>query len=165
MYYEASRTFNYLNSPSCYCDFYNYARKELDHKLKPKAIDVNQEFSNPCEYRWYSIVDYEKESLQAIYDATNGQHWINNDGWMSNETDHCDWHGITCNSENFVTRIELNNNNLVGKFPVYTFDDHSLTPGHWKSTKYGLANLYGLQVLDLEGKKTLHIKIKICDKF
>ena len=155
-------TFEYLNSPSCYCDFYNYARNELDYHLKPKAIDVDQEFDNPCEYRWYTWNSYsEKESLEAIYEATNGPNWTVNDGWMSNETDHCDWHGITCNSENFVSKIELKDNNLVGQFPLYTrytdYNPHLYS--HWQNAKYGLTNLHKLQVLDLAGKKTIYQNI------
>ena len=169
-YYLYDGTFYYMNSPSCYCDFYNYARKELDHKLKPKAIDVDQEFNNPCEEdAWNELWDdYEIDNLEAIYEATNGPNWTNNDGWMSNKTDHCDWYGITCNSENYVIRIELKDNNLAGQFPVYTRDWHPflaspLLSNNWRDTKYGLANLYSLLTVNLAGKKTIHIKI--CDKF
>eukprot|EP00956_Cyclotella_meneghiniana_P002689 scaffold3165_cov62-Cyclotella_meneghiniana.AAC.11 len=153
------RTFSYLNSPSCYCDFYNYARNELDHKLKPKVIDVDQEFNNLCEEdawnEWWG--DNERNSLEAIYEATNGPNWTNNDGWMSNETDHCDWYGITCNSENYVIRIELKDNNLVGQFPVYTNnEDHNeyrTFSSYWFETKYGLADLYHLQTVNLADNK------------
>eukprot|EP00956_Cyclotella_meneghiniana_P002691 scaffold3165_cov62-Cyclotella_meneghiniana.AAC.13 len=150
-------TFEYHNSPSCYCDFYNYALREFDHKLKSKSIDVHQKFNNTCEDRWYTSSIIEKYCLDAIYEATNGQNWTVNDGWMSNETDYCDWHGITCNSENFVTKIELNDNNLVGQFPLYTrYTDFWGNPeliSHWQITKYGLARLYKLQVLDLANNK------------
>lgn len=123
MYNGETGTFSYLNSPSCYCDFYKYAQDELDYHLTPKSIYVGQEkeFPNPCEETWTKLSRAaERVSLEAIYEATNGQNWTRNDGWMSNETDHCKWHGITCNYENSVTRIELNGNNLVGQLPVYT---------------------------------------------
>jgi hypothetical protein len=44
LYYKGEDRFVYLNSPLCYCDFFNYAQ----HALKPKALNINKEFSNPC---------------------------------------------------------------------------------------------------------------------
>eukprot|EP00956_Cyclotella_meneghiniana_P010119 scaffold13973_cov43-Cyclotella_meneghiniana.AAC.2 len=162
-YSGETEIFSYKDSPSCYCDFYNYARNELDYHLKPKAINVGKdiEFNNPCGDTWNTLSpDDEKKSLEAIYKATNGKNWTNSNGWMINETYHCYWHGITCNIENSVTRIELKDNNLVGQFPVYTRDkDDTRISGDlkmsssWKDTKYGLANLYKLQVLDLTDNK------------
>jgi hypothetical protein len=40
--YRDGRTeaFDFLNSPLCYCDFFNYAKNELRHTLKPKALEV-----------------------------------------------------------------------------------------------------------------------------
>ena len=105
----------YLNSPTCYCDFFNYAWKEFGHKLEPKALNISQEFENPCGQIQDLIADlksygadfirlnkseevdfirkFERPSLEAIYNETNGQNWTNSSGWM-NEPDHCQWYGI-----------------------------------------------------------------------
>jgi hypothetical protein len=53
-----------------------------------------------------------KQALRLLYQATNGDDWINNDNWLTNN-DPCDpnepWYGITCmNGE--VTEIR------IGKF-------------------------------------------------
>eukprot|EP00984_Skeletonema_dohrnii_P034745 scaffold33665_cov197-Skeletonema_dohrnii-CCMP3373.AAC.1 len=86
--------FTYLNSPLCYCDFFNYAQNEFGHTLKPKALNINKEFENPCDkddfgsiYMGPTYLD-ERESLEAIYNATNGQNWKNNDGWTNKTVFH-----------------------------------------------------------------------------
>jgi len=59
-YSEVSENFEYLNSPLCYCDFFNYVQNEFGHTLKPKALNINKEFSNPCghfENLWVSGID------------------------------------------------------------------------------------------------------------
>ena len=40
--------------------------------------------------------------------------WTNSRNWLT-ATDKCTWYGVTCNSSGQVTRIELHNNNLIGK--------------------------------------------------
>jgi len=206
-YDDGREKFYYLNSPLCYCDFFNYAQNEFGHTLKPKALNISKEFSNPCgqfeniwvskigcfdtpswkdagghSCYWYekgaswcpvhgSLQDggmgvandncchcgggtrYEKISLAAIYNKTNGQNWTNNDGWMNETVDHCLWYGISCDDEGFVTSIDLRDNNLFGQFPVYTskidFWGSPNLNNDWQHSKYGLAKLYKLKTLDL----------------
>jgi Leucine-rich repeat (LRR) protein len=184
-YHEGTETFSYLNSPLCYCDFFNYAQNEFGHTLKPKALNINKEFSNPCRQDWYSWSGYnvyEERSLEAIYNATNGQNWTNNDGWMNETVGRCKWYGISCDDDGLVTGIDLKDNNLVGKFPVYTrklyewgdvlrndryqrknglTNTYSLktvimsnpTPNDWTVSKYGLASLHKLKTVDLAENK------------
>lgn len=52
-------------------------------------------------------------ALEEFYNATNGDDWTNNTGWLT-DCDVCDWFGITCNTDGRVTRISLLSNNLVG---------------------------------------------------
>jgi len=54
--------------------------------------------------------------LREFFDATNGAHWLNNTGWLSN-TDVCTWFGITCDGNGNVKMLHLNNNNLIGSIP------------------------------------------------
>ena len=155
--YDAGfETFNFLNSPQCYCDFYNYAENEFAHKLKPKALNVEKEFTSPCgpfKTYWLSKSGVEKRSLESIYNGTNGQNWTNNVGWKDETVDHCEWYGISCDADGFVTDIDLRDNNLVGQFPIYTRDVNSsgdpILDNTWRLTKYGLASLYKLKTLDL----------------
>jgi len=159
-------SFLYLSSPTCYCDFFTYAQVEFEYPLKLKALMmINKEFENPCGQvdLWVGDSslgeprDFERPSLEAIYERTNGQNWTNNAGWM-NEEDHCGWYGVTCNGDGFVTSIDLRDNNLAGQFPVYTrnftYSDGTLAvDSDWQVTKYGLANLYNLETLDLADNK------------
>jgi hypothetical protein len=146
----------YLNSQWCYCDFFNYAQNEFGYTLKPKTLNISTEFANPCEIYSYSSTEDEKQSLEAMYNQTNGEKWTNNDGWMT-ESDQCQWHGISCDDEGHVTSIDLRDNNLEGQFPVYTRNidpwGNPILDNLWESSKYGLANLQGLKTLDLSNNK------------
>eukprot|EP00984_Skeletonema_dohrnii_P004616 scaffold1634_cov118-Skeletonema_dohrnii-CCMP3373.AAC.14 len=158
--------FTYQNSPTCYCDFFNYAQNEFGHTLKPKALDMSRarvsEFENPCdqfEDYWATnsshVYEAEIASLEAIYERTNGQNWTNSAGWM-NEEEHCEWYGITCDGNGQVISVNLRDNNLAGQFPVYTRSDYRGRPVRnniWEYTKYGLANLRKLKTLDLANNK------------
>jgi len=136
--------------------------------LKPKALNISKEFDNEdacgeiqdfveswrveLGYR----LDFERSSLEAIYNKTDGQNWTNSAGWMNETVDHCQWYGITCNSDRNVTNIDLRDNNLAGQFPVYTRDElygEPIPESWWMNTKYGLANLYNLKTIDLADNK------------
>eukprot|EP00984_Skeletonema_dohrnii_P015654 scaffold6800_cov89-Skeletonema_dohrnii-CCMP3373.AAC.2 len=160
--------FRYKKSPSCYCDFFNYARNEFGHKLKSKALNTSDEFKNPCSQTQDSAailmldqaldyrLQYERPSLEAIYNETVGQNWTNNAGWMNETEDYCEWHGISCDGDGYVTSIDLRDNNLTGQFPVYTRNEFSSfheVESNWIYSKYGLANLYNLRRLDLANNK------------
>lgn len=74
----------------------------------------------------------ERDILVSLYEATNGDAWHDNEGWLSDE-DHCDWFGVSCeaNDPSKVTHLELPNNGLSGQFPE------------------PLVDLTGLQTVDL----------------
>jgi Leucine-rich repeat (LRR) protein len=55
----------------------------------------------------------ERLALAALYFATNGNEWNNDSGWLSGSSQ-CDWRGVSCNSEDRATRLDLSNNNLSG---------------------------------------------------
>ena len=60
-----------------------------------------------------------EERLVEFYQATGGENWFNNDGWLDPDTPICEWYGITCRSNpNFgfteIAEIALPDNNLVG---------------------------------------------------
>ncbi len=164
---DAGGGFRYLSSPLCYCDFFNYAQNEFgQHVLKPKALNINisKEFENPCGQfegkiekgallRW-SWASYEKTDLEEIYKGTKGQNWLINAGWMNDGIDHCQWYGITCNGDRFVTSIDLRGNNLSGQFPVYTRSEvDTYRESNWFVTKYGLAKLFYLKTLHLANNR------------
>lgn len=70
---------------------------------------------------------FDYAALRALYIATDGDSWNTNTGWpdlatftanptIPSGTDMDTWHGIN-GSNNRVTTLELNNNNLVGTLP------------------------------------------------
>ena len=152
--------FLYLNSPTCFCDFFDYAQSNFQHTLKPKAINTTNEFSNPCSQSveigsgWIPVKSREIESLKTIFEETNGENWRNHAGWMDETVDFCQWYGVSCNEKGFIIGIDLRDNNLKGPFPLYTrsINNHSQEDsiqGFWLDTKNGLANLFYLETLDL----------------
>lgn len=63
--------------------------------------------------------DQRIDQFVAFYEATGGDEWVNNEGWLEPDTDPCDWYGVTCGHNHEwgflqVDRLELPNNNLRG---------------------------------------------------
>ena len=58
----------------------------------------------------------ERAALVALYNATNGPNWTQNDNWLSEEP-LGEWHGVTTDSNGRVTRLELRENRLSGTLP------------------------------------------------
>jgi len=44
--------------------------------------------------------------------------WFSNTGWVQHAGDVCNWYGITCDSNNRVSKIQLDTNGLTGSFPA-----------------------------------------------
>ena len=59
------------------------------------------------------VLKREREALIAFYKAAGGDNWTNNTNWCSDKPV-CEWYGIQCNSEGFVTSIVIPSNNLTG---------------------------------------------------
>ena len=59
----------------------------------------------------------ERAALVALYDSTDGDNWLNNEGWLDESVHHCDWYGVGCNSEKEVDRLLLGWNQLNGLIP------------------------------------------------
>ena len=57
----------------------------------------------------------ECDALAALHKETDGDEWINNNGWLKHSNP-CQWRGVTC-SEQHVTKLILHNNNLTGSIP------------------------------------------------
>jgi len=76
------------------------------------------------------VLPQDSLALVALYTSTNGDNWTDNTNWLTDQ-DVSDWYGITV-SNNRVTHLELNLNNLLGTIP------------------HELENLTGLTVLNLE---------------
>ncbi|MCY4573184.1 MAG: Two component regulator three Y domain protein [Gemmatimonadetes bacterium] len=58
----------------------------------------------------------ERDALVALFENTGGSDWINRDGWLS-DAELGNWYGVDTNTQGHVTRIVLDENNLVGSLP------------------------------------------------
>ena len=75
----------------------------------------------------------ERNALIDLYNSTDGENWLVDLDWLGEAGTECDWHGVICDSEgNYVMRITLPENNLVGPIPTST------------------GNLTGLRVFNLQ---------------
>jgi len=54
-------------------------------------------------------------ALTTLYTATNGPNWV--EKWDLSDCDVCNYPGISCNAQNRVAEIALENNNLTGSIP------------------------------------------------
>ena len=73
--------------------------------------------------------------LVALYNAADGENWVNQDNWLSGEP-LGQWYGVTADGNARVTELRLRDNRLSGELPE------------------GLGNLANLQVLKLGANYT-----------
>ena len=59
----------------------------------------------------------DREALVALYKATGGFNWKNNDNWLT-EKPLEEWFGVDTDANNRVIRLNLASNNLSGKIPA-----------------------------------------------
>ena len=100
----------------------------------------------------------DRAALIALYNATDGPNWENNDNWGSGQPLSA-WHGVTTDGNGRVTKLGLHDNLLRGRIPpelgnlsnleVLDFNFNQLS-GEIPS---GLGNLASLSKLWLEGNQ------------
>ena len=71
----------------------------------------------PDELTRSATADRELSALAALFHATGGGNWRENDGWLSG-TDPGRWHGVTTDHLGRVIALELADNNLRGQIPA-----------------------------------------------
>jgi hypothetical protein len=76
---------------------------------------------NSVSQNQHAIPPKEREALLALYTATDGDHWKDNDGWLGPPGTECDWHGVGCGTHDSpirtVTALQLGQNSLNGAIP------------------------------------------------
>ena len=85
----------------------NHGYPELDHKKScAKAREVE----------FLSHFTQEKESLINLFNQLGGLEWKQGrDTWLNDETEHCDWFGVKCDSNTrYIVELDLTGNNLIG---------------------------------------------------
>jgi hypothetical protein len=62
-----------------------------------------------------TIPDTERQALVDLYNATDGDNWIDNTNWLGPVGTECTWFGVTCDAtEEHVVEVSLPDNNLIG---------------------------------------------------
>uniref|UniRef100_A0A7S2NR12 Leucine-rich repeat-containing N-terminal plant-type domain-containing protein n=1 Tax=Leptocylindrus danicus TaxID=163516 RepID=A0A7S2NR12_9STRA len=87
--------------------------------LRVDCLGATPEIECDCcttcyESRDPAVRNGQKAVLEGIYEATNGPSWTYNTQWLVAGTNECDWYGVSCDAEGYITTLSLNNNNLDG---------------------------------------------------
>ena len=98
--------------------FYTQSGAVSKRLWKPK---IDSSFTCTSTKNFTSLQRRERESLNEIFSATNGQTWINRTNWNSS-LPHCNcWYGISCHDKDpykgLVKEIFNNVNNMTGFLP------------------------------------------------
>ena len=64
-----------------------------------------------------TILEKEKEALEAFYNATGGATWTENSNWLDDEVPVGEWYGVTTNDAGRVTSLRFKINNPKGNIP------------------------------------------------
>ena len=59
----------------------------------------------------------DRAALVALYNATDGDNWTNNENWLT-DSPISDWHGVDTDDNGRVTRLNFEGNNLTGQIPT-----------------------------------------------
>ena len=62
-------------------------------------------------------VETDREALIALYNATDGANWTNNENWLSGNP-LGEWYGVTTDSLGSVISLDLSQNGLSGEIPA-----------------------------------------------
>jgi len=73
-----------------------------------------------------SCAGWDAAVLASLYEATNGQGWIESGGWLGDGPLE-EWHGVTTDSVGRVVALDLSGNGLAGELPLDLGDLDRLT--------------------------------------
>ncbi len=63
-----------------------------------------------------AVVSPERAALVALYNATDGPNWVNNENWLTDAA-LGEWYGVDTDASGRVVRLEFYNNDLTGPIP------------------------------------------------
>ncbi|KAG7337090.1 RHS repeat-associated core domain containing protein [Nitzschia inconspicua] len=111
--------------------------------------------------RVFAATPSQKEILDQLYDATDGDEWSLNTNWKSINIGVCSWHGVFCNDRGDVTRLELDRNNLSGSIPPDFWKLSTLTEVNLRANLLLDASFHGLESDDPENDPRAPINLLI----
>ena len=80
----------------------------------PKTTAFEQWLERIPDHRASYCADQERRALERLYETTGGPKWTNRQNWMT-DAPLGQWHGVTVDSEGYVTELSLEANNLTGQ--------------------------------------------------
>ncbi len=117
---------------------------DRDGNMKTYAMNVASTSTNAAT---------DRAALEALYRATAGDSWDNNDNWMSSDAPIGEWYGVTTDNSGRVIRLDLYSNDLSGSIPAELGNLTNLTLLSLRGNDLGgsipaeLGNLTNLTVL------------------
>ncbi len=106
-----------------------------------------------------AVPSAERDALVTLYNSTNGTSWSTKTNWLIGDPCVNAWYGVGCDVDSKITRVTLNNNNIVGAIPTelgalinleWLWLDNNKLSG---SIPGALGNLTNLEQLDLSGNE------------
>ncbi len=129
-----------------------------DLELLTKSVRVN---IAPIPSR---VSEREYQALVAIYEATQGDNWIDKQGWdLANNNVDNNWYGVTVENQR-VVKLELAQNHLLGSLPAAIGDlihleQLDLSGNQIQgSLPQEIAQLENLQVINLNDNEINHLE-------
>ena len=87
----------------------------VDHEGGPSVAAGTVEYVDMERFLGL-LGDGDRAALTALYDATGGPDWKNNDNWLT-DVPVGEWHGVVVDEQGRVSRLFLSNNGLTGSIP------------------------------------------------
>ena len=98
--------------------FPTYTPAQVAAYLKDHAQQrVTPDPNNTWGHGFAQLPSPDRAALQALYNATGGANWTNNDGWLTN-VPISQWDGVTTDGSGRVTELNLTRNQLKGEIPT-----------------------------------------------
>jgi hypothetical protein len=93
----------------------NSRRLQMLKDTENNSHDLSRSVSEAVSTHTFHLQNSSEQiSLEALYDATNGDSWTDSTSWNTT-SDLNAWFGVTATSKTVVTCIALNANNLAGE--------------------------------------------------
>ncbi len=133
--YTRALTFERLNHDSVYYAFQSNVPFGKEESFRTAWLRYH---GSPVIDRVYADSP-DLSPLVALYNATDGEHWVNNKNWLS-EAPLGAWYGVYTNAQGQVTGLNLAKNGLAGELPsglgglsnllALVLDENRLTGGY-----------------------------------